>query len=505
MRSLRPSLTVSILAFLSSLLLMTWLLFSLFAFRTAAKDLYDQKARHGRMLLATFVSQLPEQLPTYPEGLISPNTPAAVYGYKLSEDNDTIRLTLLDSKGKYIYTSGREGSDLFGPFSGFPQGGEGRFISSDGDNIGVVMQVVRSGNVAGRAGLLLSLEAEKARLRRSRELFMAYFVIDFVLLMGIGAYILSRIVVRPVSNLLAATEKITRGHYGQQVSASGSLEMAQLADAFNDMSETLMIKDRQVNSHVTALEKANRELIQAREESLRSEKMASIGLLAAGMAHEVGTPLSSVLGYAELLAAEQPAGSSGHDYAERITQECGRIDRIIRGLLDFSRPRRAALEDVNIGQLVDETLELVDSQGAMKQIEVVRRYDQKLPPAHVDPHQLQQALINLFLNSRDAMPQGGRLEITVAADQDDSRPVGRICLRIDVSDSGAGITPEDLGRIFDPFFTTKPPGRGTGLGLAIVSRIVEGIGGRISVRSKPGIGTCFTLRLPAVVQEGGLT
>jgi HAMP domain-containing protein len=268
------------------LLILAWLLFSLFAFRTAANDLYDLKARHARMLLATFVNQLPESIPVYPEGLISTNSPAALYGLKLAEDISTLRLTLLDANGKYIYSTGREGTVVFRPRVTTSSGGT--FITPDGNCLGCVILIQRNNVQVGRAGLLLSLETEKQRLKRSRELFMAYFAIDFILLLWIGAFILSRIVVKPVNSLLGATEKITRGYYGHQITVTGSLELSQLAESFNNMSETLLYKDRQVTTQLEALEKANAELRQAREESLRSEKMASIGLLAAGMAHEIG-------------------------------------------------------------------------------------------------------------------------------------------------------------------------------------------------------------------------
>lgn len=497
MRTFRPSLTVSILAFLSCLLLLTWLLFSLFAFRTAANDLYDQKANHARTLLSAFISQLPEIIPTYPDGLILPNSPAAFYGQKLAEDSDFVRLTLLDSNGKYIYTIGREGSDVFAPFSNPTASEEGRFVLADGSGIGYIVKVVRNDAAAGRAGLLISLAGEKARLKRSREMFMAYFAIDFVLLLGIGAFILSRIVVKPINQLLSATEKITGGHYGHQVRISGSAEMSQLAESFNAMSEKLQLKDRQVTSQLSALEKANVELNQAREETLRSEKMASVGLLAAGMAHEIGTPLASIMGYAELLTGEQSENQLYNEYAQRIAQDCARIDRIVRGLLDYSRPRPANIEPVDIRQLVLDTIELLTQQGAFKNIEVTPLFNGPLKDAKVDPHQLQQVLINLMLNSRDAMPEGGKLNLCASMDESVClSDCSNGCMRIDVLDNGSGIPVENIGKLFDPFFSTKPPGKGTGLGLAIVSRIIDEIGGRIKVQSKQGTGTCFTIWLP---------
>lgn len=314
MRPFRLNLTVSILAFLSCLLLMAWLLFSLFAFRTAANDLYAQKGEHARMLLATFVSQLPDTIPTYPQEIIPSNSPAVIYAQRLAEEASFMRLTLLDANGKVIYTTGREDSDIYRPFAAQPAVATGNFILPEGAGIASIASVTRNGVVAAKAGLALSLVDENARLKRSRQLFMAYFAIDFILLLGFGAFILSRIVVTPISRLLAATEKIIDGQYGQRISVSGSAELARLAESFNEMSATLQNKDHEVTAHVAALEKANADLRQAREETLRSEKMASIGLLAAGMAHEIGTPLASIMGYAELLPSEQPDSAAIQDY-----------------------------------------------------------------------------------------------------------------------------------------------------------------------------------------------
>jgi signal transduction histidine kinase len=501
MRALRLNLTVSILAFLSCLLLLTWLLFSLLAFKTAANDLYAQKGEHARMLLATFVSQLPDTVPTYPDGILSINSPAAIYAQKLADEASFIRLTLLDVNSKPIFTVGRQGSDVYEPFSGPAQMREGGVISADGAVFLRVNRVLRNRTAVGTTGLVLSLSAEKARLERSRQLFMAYFAIDFILLLGFGSFILSRIVVTPISRLLIATEKITGGQYGQKIRVSGSAEMARLAESFNDMSTTLLQKEQEVNGHVAALEKANSELHQAREEAVRTEKMASIGLLAAGMAHEIGTPLASIMGYAELVSGEPLDNGTIQDYARRISNDCGRIDRIVRGLLDYSRPRSCIVEPCDICKLVTKTHEMLVQQGAFKGINVTTSCDELLPDVCVDPHQLQQVLINLILNSRDAVQSDGKIIVRIkgtATVSSSGQPDG---IRIEVLDNGSGIPEDQLSRIFDPFFTTKPPGKGTGLGLAISARIIEGFGGKITVQSKQGKGTGFFIWLPVATKK----
>jgi signal transduction histidine kinase len=498
MAMVRLSLTASILAFLTCMLLLAWLLFSALAFKTSANDLYSQKGEYGRTLLGIFAAQLPEVVPTFPEGMIQTASPPAVFAQKLADEGAFIRLSLLDANGKIIFTVGKEPGDIYLPFSRSLQSQERSVVLQGRGAVASVIPVVRNGVTVGRAGIVLSLAAENERLQRSQKLYMVYFVIDFILLLGVGSSILSHIVVKPINRLLAATEKITGGDYGQQVRVSGSAELARLAESFNDMSLSLLGKERQVSEHVAALERANEELRQAREEAVHTEKMASIGLLAAGMAHEVGTPLASIMGYAELLSGEQPGNPVIQDYAQRISGDCSRIDRIVRGLLDFARPRVSAVEACDISRLVSASLQLLAQQGVLKHIKVATQLGEHLPMALVDPHKLQQVLINLILNSRDAMPGGGKLALRTTQDACPAflhQVPG--CLRLDVLDSGEGIPEEHLVRIFDPFFTTKPPGKGTGLGLAISARIIEAFGGRITVKSTPGTGSCFTLWLPA--------
>ncbi|MGB9082862.1 MAG: ATP-binding protein [Desulfuromonadaceae bacterium] len=490
----RPSLTVSILAFLGSLLLLTWLLFSLLAFKTAANDLYAQKGEHARTLLKAFVSLLPESIPTYPDGFITPDSQSSRYIQKLSEESAFSRLTLLDRNSKPIFSAGQEGSEPYSPFLGFSKSPDGSYIRPDGSGAVCIITIVRDGETVGKAGLLLSLAPEKARLNRSREMLMAYFVLDFILLLGLGSFVLSRIVVNPINRLLAATGKITGGQYGQKLNVSGSAELARLAVAFNEMASTLRNKDHLVTEQMAALKRVNSDLSQAREETIRTEKMASIGLLAAGMAHEIGTPLASIMGYAELSAGEQPDNPAIQDYSRRIAEDCSRIDRIVRGLLDFSRPRMVSGESADVRDVVLSTVDLMTQQGVFKQLNLNKEIDEGLPPARCDHHQLQQVVINLLLNSRDATPAGGTITVRVGRDG--------AHIRLDVIDSGAGISEESMKHIFDPFFTTKPPGKGTGLGLAISARIVEGFGGRITAASKADGGSCFSIRLP-LAEEGG--
>jgi len=404
-------------------------------------------------------------------------------------------------------------------------------FSSDGRVLYHYAPLKNGARVAGAARLTLSLAAERDRLTRSRHLFLSYFILDFLLLLGLGSFLLARVVVSPIRKLLAATERITAGDYSHMLHIPGCSEIVELSDSFNLMQLALREKQEEVAAHVRSLQKANLELNTAREETVRSEKMASVGLLAAGMAHEIGSPLSAIIGYAGILRDEVAHDPDKADYLRRIEQEAGRIDRIVRDLLNYARPTPAENERVDIAPFLREAMEMLDRQGIFKKMSISLSIAGDLPTVCLDRHQLLQVLINLVLNARDAMPAGGKLEVTATKDvmetaYERSKSTGQMtlgrrredfggifrapfpvdefaasCVRIVISDSGEGIAPESLEKIFDPFFTTKEPGKGTGLGLSISASIIDSFGGRITVESAPEKGARFSIWLPACPVE----
>ena len=512
MKPLRFSLTFSILASLACLLILTWLLLSLISFKTAEQDLLAQKSEEGRILLASFVSILPVSL----DKIHQESTPAKLAG-RFAREPDFNGILVLDVAAKPVYRLADDRAIESRLLETLRTGAESFAYSKDGRFVLRYAPVLDNGRVVGAARLSLSLSQEYGRLHRSRHLFLAYFVLDFLLLLGIGSYMLSRTVIFPIKKLLAATERIASGDYGQTVHVPGSAEIADLADSFNTMVEALRNKRAEVEQTVGSLERANRDLQTAREETVRSEKMASVGLLAAGMAHEIGTPLAAIIGYVGILGEELEDEPIKADYLRRIEAEYTRIDRIIRGLLDYARPTEAHSELVDCARLIQDTIDLLNGQGVLKHIPTTVLLDKELPLIFVDLHQLQQILINLLINARDAMPHGGELEVKVGVRLVERFPVmGRRVndfigafsplspespdllswLTIAVRDSGEGIAPKNLGKVFDPFFTTKEPGKGTGLGLAISSRIVDSFGGKITVESEKGQGSIFTVWLP---------
>jgi PAS domain S-box-containing protein len=221
---------------------------------------------------------------------------------------------------------------------------------------------------------------------------------------------------------------------------------------------------------------------------LQAEKLSSIGLLAAGVAHEVNTPLAVISNYAQMLAKQLSTEDTRASLVDKIIKQTFRASEIISSLLNFSRTGPAEFGHVDVNRAVRETLALVEPQLRSSQVRIETHLADDLPPVHGDAGKLQQVFLNFFFNARDAMPNGGRLRVHTRA-QD-----GRV--QVEISDTGVGISREHMSKIYDPFFTTKTTGRGTGLGLAVTYGIMQEHNGSIHVSSNPGHGTTFVLEFP---------
>ncbi len=295
-------------------------------------------------------------------------------------------------------------------------------------------------------------------------LLIGLVVADIAIMVLFGRYLLTRLVTRPVEALVAATDGVARGEFARRAPGAATRELDHLAASVNRMTDRLL---------------------DAQGALVRAEKLASVGRLAAGVAHEVGNPLAAIGNYAEILRRK------GADPAmvEGLEREAGRIDAIVRSLLDYARPRAERHERVDVAHLARGAVALLQRQGVLRDVELVADVRDDTPAVLGDRSALEQVLVNLLLNAADAAGAGGTVRLTVSRDA-----AGAAALV--VADSGPGVSPEDAGRIFDPFFTTKDPGRGTGLGLAIVARTVEDHGGRIQVGRADEGGAAFTLTLP---------
>ena len=233
------------------------------------------------------------------------------------------------------------------------------------------------------------------------------------------------------------------------------------------------------------------ERLRLEDQLQQREKLSSIGLLAAGVAHEVNTPLTGVSSYTQMLLNMLPQNDPKHALLEKVRRQADRATDIVNNLLNFSRTGSAAeFTSLDIHRVLDDTLQLLEPQLRRGQIEIVRQYDEELPPVHGNSVKLQQVFTNLILNARDSIANGnGRIVLATHNGEEDS-------LTVEVADNGVGIDPDDVAKIYDPFFTTKGVGRGTGLGLAVTYGIVQEHSGHISVNSIPGLGTTFRITLP---------
>jgi PAS domain S-box-containing protein len=262
--------------------------------------------------------------------------------------------------------------------------------------------------------------------------------------------------------------------------------------------------ERQVSVSLTPISRTGELLVMARDITrqkelerslLQAEKLASVGILAAGVAHEIGNPLSAISGYAEILAKNQISQAERTEFSRAISDQAERINRIIRDLLDYSRPSPDQKRVLLVNQAIESVLNMYFTEKRLlsHSMTINTRLAKDLPGVSMDLDQLQQVVLNLIINAAQAMKKGGRLTIV------STNEAGFV--KVSFIDTGPGIRPEHLAHIFDPFFTTKPPGQGTGLGLSICQRIVSQVGGRLTVESKPGKGAVFSLFLPAANWE----
>ena len=230
--------------------------------------------------------------------------------------------------------------------------------------------------------------------------------------------------------------------------------------------------------------------IRLEEQLQQREKLSSIGLLAAGVAHEVNTPLTGVSSYTQMLLGMLPETDPKHALLQKIGRQADRAVNIVNNLLNFSRTGGATeFIELDVNRVLDDTIQLIEPQLRRNQIEIARSYESNAPSVIGNAGKLQQVFTNLLLNARDAIPDGGRITLRTTSSRDDS-------LVVEVSDNGIGIAPENVAKIYDPFYTTKGVGRGTGLGLAVSYGIVQEHSGHISVESAPGRGTTFRIALP---------
>lgn len=361
----------------------------------------------------------------------------------------------------------------------------------------------RSQSVLGVVDITYSL-GEINRTMRAHLINMVAVSIGFIALVSLSVgWLLHRLIYVPLRDLEAGAKKLASGNFDDPIPVRSDDEFGSLARSSNQMMSALKKSRQELEHGVDQLEHKVRERTQAlrlaQAEVARGEKLASIGQLAAGIAHELNNPLTGVLTFTSLLRKKMPEGSLDAEDLDLVIRETRRCASIIRRLLDFAREKPPERRSVDLDALVVDTVRFVERSAALQQIEITLDLDPALPPIWVDPDQLKQVLMNILVNAQQAIDERGSIELRTRLlparrlpGADEPGPAVEIAVR----DTGCGIPPAHLQRIFDPFFTSKEVGKGTGLGLSVSYGIVTAHGGAIEVESTPGVGSTFRIVLP---------
>jgi two-component system NtrC family sensor kinase len=327
-------------------------------------------------------------------------------------------------------------------------------------------QGYRRGDVHGAIVVTIPMDEAMANLQETKLSLLYTALILLLSVMVLLYFILKGTVIMPINILKDALSRVGKGDYNVAIEIKRSDEIGDLAQSFNQMVRDLRSKERQI---------------------IRSEKLATVGKLAAGVAHEINNPLGNISLYAQMLS-QKIKSDEARKKLKIIEEQATQAARIVKSLLEFSRQMEPKFRKVNLNDVVNKTLEILQPQISINNIKVIKNLDSALPEVKVDPAQIQQVLVNMIKNAIEAMNEGGTLTIETR------RRNGEV--EIGIIDTGEGIPEENLSRIFDPFFSTKGVGKGTGLGLSVSYGIVERHGGRIEVESEVGVGSTFRIILP---------
>jgi two-component system NtrC family sensor kinase len=342
-----------------------------------------------------------------------------------------------------------------------------------------------------RVGMLYVgvLEAKYADVRwKALSLFILITVAGMVLALGLG-YVIANKMSQPVQQLIKASNQVSQGNLSPEIGPISKSEIGLLQKTFKEMLTSLQERDK-------------RQRAESEIKLLQSEKQASVGKLAGGVAHEINNPLTGIFTFTHMLLRRNDIPEEVRSDLEIIAQETERVRKIVKGLLDFSRQTELDREPTDVNRLVRQTTTLVENQALIKGVNLTFEPGDGLPMVTLDRNQMQSVLLNIIINALDATDPGGSITLTTNIGVSTSHP-GQKGIEILCTDTGCGIPPENLNRLFDPFFTTKDIGHGTGLGLSVSYGIVERHGGTIWVQSKMGKGSTFKVWLPTEEQSQG--
>ncbi len=334
-----------------------------------------------------------------------------------------------------------------------------------------------------------------------------YILINSAVLTLVGLYRIFRLYLRPIDRIVRQADEFQDDADLLFAFRQEDNELNRLSISLNRMLSRISSDKKKLRSTVTSLEQANVELQNAQKEILRAEKLASVGRLAAGIAHEIGNPIGIVLGYLDMLKEPDLDNDDKVDFLQRTEKEIQRINTVIRQLLDLARPHSDSTRQIHVHEVLTDIAEVMRLQPILKEIPIALDLRGDHDEIIGDPDQLRQVFLNLILNAADAIrgkasSGDGMIRIATRIVQGDASS-GTPRLQIRFEDNGIGMDPEQLSNIFDPFYTTKEPGKGTGLGLSVSYMIIEGAGGSLAAESPGKDGAVFTIHLPLAPARAG--
>jgi signal transduction histidine kinase len=369
----------------------------------------------------------------------------------------------------------------------------------------VATPLQRNGEWVAGFSLAFSLEGIYRSLRHSQQLLCLYILVNAGILVLLGSYRVYKLYLQPLARLARRAEEYKEDDAMLFAVRKEDNELQRLSASLNGLLRRLSAEKQKLRDTVASLEAANAELKKAQTEIIRAEKLASVGRLSAGIAHEIGNPIGIVTGYLELMKHAEIPEEERVEFLNRAQQEIERISVIIRQLLEIARPCHGSCQPISVHALIGDMTEGLSLQPFMSHLHLQSDFQAADDTVSVDCNQLRQVFLNLIINAADAVlakgpESSGELLIATenVVDLSDHSGKARTWLQVHFRDTGAGIPAENLDSIFDPFFTTKEPGKGTGLGLAVSFMIIQNAGGALRAASTAGDGTVMTVSLPVI-------
>jgi two-component system NtrC family sensor kinase len=514
LKEYKVSLAGKLIIAVGALMCVVGVLFSIIIYQYEKRTLLRGLEEHARLASDRVMRGINQGMLTAERDLIQESL------YTLSYAEDVTWIKIYDTEGKVVFASD---PGMIGAVAGKDpsrqsvlKGMEDRTVMTTGPTGDVVLKYLSPifnkpscstaechfHTVEERVLGLLEMDMTAASVfRMSRNILISTVLFGALFMLIIASslfFILYVIVTKPLSILEDGMKRLARGDFEHPIQISTKDEMGFVANTFNSMTQDVKRYRERLEDWAGELqkevEKKTSEIREAHEHLIEAEKLASLGRLAAGVAHELNSPLTGILSFAHLMRQRMtPERKQDIEDVDVIIEQTHRCSKIIKGLLGFARKGVAEKMHININDLIESTVSMVANQAKFHNVKMNLEMKDGLPKVYVDPNQIQQVFINMLTNATDAMDNKGAITIvTQTTTMEDQQFV-----EVEFADTGYGIIPDHMGKIFEPFFTTKPVGMGTGLGLPVSYGIIKKHGGDILVRSAIGKGTSFRILLPA--------